>query len=117
MKVVGGIRYSALMLLPCLLTMLSGCGFREVLDDYPVSGVRIVLDWADAAENLPKTMRVIFYPKDTEGRKVEGYLPTAGGEMKVPPGNYAVVVYNYNTESVCIENDESYETIKAYTEQ
>lgn len=114
---VGGIRYSALMLLSCLLTMLSGCGFREVLDDYPVSGVRIVLDWADAVENLPKTMRVIFYPKDTEGRKVEGYLPTAGGEMKVPPGNYAVVVYNYNTESVCIENDESYETIKAYTEQ
>jgi len=44
MKVVGGIRYSALMLLSCLLTMLSGCGFREVLDDYPVSGVRIVLD-------------------------------------------------------------------------
>lgn len=117
MKVVGGIRYSALMLLSCLLTMLSGCGFREVLDDYPVSGVRIVLDWVDVAENLPKTMRVIFYPKDTEGRKVEGYLPTAGGEMKVPPGNYAVVVYNYNTESVCIENDESYETIKAYTEQ
>ena len=73
MKVVGGIRYSALMLLPCLLTMLSGCGFREVLDDYPVSGVRIVLDWVDVAENLPKTMRVIFYPKDTEGRKVEGY--------------------------------------------
>ena len=117
MKVVGGIRYSALMLLPCLLTMRSGCGFREVLDDYPVSGVRIVLDWVDVAENLPKTMRVIFYPKDTEGRKVEGYLPTAGGEMKVPPGNYAVVVYNYNTESVCIENDDSYETIKAYTER
>lgn len=35
--------------------------------------------------------------------------------MKVPPGRYAVVIYNYNTESVLIRGDESYETIEAYT--
>lgn len=35
--------------------------------------------------------------------------------MKVPPGKYAVVVYNFNTESIQIRGDESYETIEAFT--
>ncbi|WP_018665742.1 DUF5119 domain-containing protein [Bacteroides gallinarum] len=117
MNAVKKVGYGLLMFLSCLsAAVLSGCGFREVLDDYPVSGVQIVLDWTDVTEKLPETVRVIFYPKDAEGRKVEGYLPATGGEMRVPPGNYAVVAYNYDTESVCIKDDESYETIRAYTE-
>ena len=35
--------------------------------------------------------------------------------MKVPPGRYSVVAYNYNTEVVRIRGEESYETIEAYT--
>ena len=35
--------------------------------------------------------------------------------MKVPPGKYAVVAYNFNTESIQIRGDESYETIEAFT--
>ena len=114
---VENIRYNVPLPLFCLLIILSGCNFREVLDDYPVSGVQITLDWTGVAENLPETVRVIFYPKDAEGRKVDGYLPAAGGEMKVPPGHYAMIVYNYNTECVCIEGDECYGTIRAYTER
>ena len=117
MNVVENIRYNVPLTLFCLLIILSGCNFREVLDDYPVSGVQITLDWTGVAENLPKTVRVVFYPKDAEGRKVDGYLPAAGGEMKVPPGHYAMIVYNYNTECVCIEGDECYGTIRAYTER
>lgn len=117
MNVVENIRYNVPLPLFCLLIILSGCNFREVLDDYPVSGVQITLDWTGVAENLPETVRVIFYPKDAEGRKVDGYLPAAGGEMKVPPGHYAMIVYNYSTECVCIEGDECYGTIRAYTER
>ena len=105
---VENIRYNVPLPLFCLLIILSGCNFREVLDDYPDSGVQITLDWTGVAENLPETVRVIFYPKDAEGWKVDGYLPAAGGEMKVPPGHYAMIVYNYNTECVCIEGDECY---------
>ena len=49
---------------------------------------------------MPEGMRVIFYPKSEEGRKVESYLSVEGGEVKVPPGRYDMVIYNYNTESV-----------------
>lgn len=81
-----------------LLPMLGSCDFRDMLDDYPVSGVQIKLDWKGVTDKLPQTMRIIFYPKDTQGRKVESYLPAGGGEVKVPPGKYAVVAYNFNTE-------------------
>ena len=67
-------------------------------------------------DKLPEGMRVIFYPKSEEGRKVDSYLSVEGGEVKVPPGRYDMVIYNYNTESVMIRNDEAYETIEAYTD-
>ena len=107
-------RYRFLVLLSSLL-MLTGCSRRDILDDYPVSGVDIKLDWDGVTDQLPEGVRVIFYPKYGDGRKVDKYLSVRGGEMKVPPGRYSVVVYNYNTESIRIRGEESYETIEAYT--
>lgn len=107
-------RYILLVLLSSLL-MLTGCSHRELLDDYPVSGVEISIDWEGVDEGLLEGVRVIFYPKDGEGKKVDRYLSVHGGEMKVPPGRYSVVAYNYNTEVVRIQGEESYETIEAYT--
>lgn len=102
------------MLLPSLL-MWAGCSRREILDDYPVTGIRISLNWVGATDQLPEGVRVIFYPKDAEGRKIDTYLPVKGGEVKVPPGRYSAVVYNYDTEVVQVTDDGSYETILAYT--
>ena len=84
-----------LLLLLGLSVLLAGCEFRDILDDYPVSGVQIKLDWKGVTEQLPEGMRVIFYPKSEEGRKVENYLSIEGGVVKVPPGYYDMVIYNY----------------------
>ena len=46
-------RYIILVLLSSLL-MLTGCSRRDVLDDYPVSGVEILLDWAGVTDELPE---------------------------------------------------------------
>ena len=108
-------RFILLVLLSSLL-VLNGCSRRDILDDYPVSGVEISLDWDGVTDKLPEGIRVIFYPIDGEGKKVDRYLSIRGGEMKVPPGRYSVVAYNYNTESVRFRRDESYETIEAYAE-
>lgn len=98
-----------------LLLMLAGCSYRDILDDYPVSGVEIKLDWQGVTEKLPEGMRVIFYPKDAEGRKIDSYLSAEGGEVKVPPGCYDMVIYNYNTECVVVDGIGAYETIVAHT--
>ncbi len=112
---MGRVKYGLFLLLLCMVASLSGCSFRDMLDNYPVSGVQIKLDWTGVTDKLPETMRVIFYPKDAVGRKVDDYLSSAGGEVEVLPGSYAVVIYNFNTESIQIRGEESYETIEAFT--
>jgi hypothetical protein len=45
-------RYVALVLLSSLLTLV-GCSRREILDDYPVTGINIRLDWEGVTGRLP----------------------------------------------------------------
>lgn len=114
MKMMGDIRYVYLVLLLALPVLLTACSFRDILDDYPVSGIKISFIW-EGVDELPEGMRIIFYPKSEEGRMVDDYLSVEGGEVKVPPGRYDLVIYNYNTECVVVEGTGSYETIKART--
>lgn len=44
-------RYVALVLLSSLLTLV-GCSRREILDDYPVTGINIRLDWEGVTGRL-----------------------------------------------------------------
>lgn len=46
-------RYVALVLLSSLLTLV-GCSRREILDDYPVTGINIRLDWEGVTGRLPE---------------------------------------------------------------
>ena len=107
-------RYAILVLLSSLLTLV-GCSRREILDDYPVTGINIRLNWEGVTDRLPEGVRIIFYPKDGQGRKIDTYLPAKGGEIKVPPGHYSAVIYNYDTEVVQVKDEGSYETIMACT--
>ena len=75
---MGCVRYDWLLLLLWLMASLSGCSFREMLDDYPVSGVDIKLDWDGVTDQLPEGVRVIFYPKNGDGRKVDKFLSVRG---------------------------------------
>lgn len=108
-------RYVWLWLPAVVVMLLSGCSFRDMLDDYPVSGVRIKLNWEGVTDKLPEGMRVIFYPKDAEGRLVDSYMTVQGGEVKVPPGRYDIVMYNYNTECVVVDGTGDYASITAHT--
>lgn len=98
-----------------LLLIVAGCSYRDILDDYPVAGVKITLDWKGVTEKLPEGVRCIFYSNDGAGRRIDNFLSVTGGEMSVPPGHYSVVVYNFDSQSILIKGDESYETIEAYT--
>lgn len=100
-----------------LLLMFAGCHPHELPEGYPLVTVQVGFDWDEKEEagSLPEGMRAIFYPKDADGCKVDVFLPVGGGEVKVPAGRYAVVVFNYDTETVLIRGEEAYETIEAYT--
>ena len=53
--------------------VVTGCSRRDILDDYPVSGVEVRLDWSGVTEKLPEGVRIIFYPKDEKGRNSRKY--------------------------------------------
>lgn len=95
------------------LVMLAGCESRNTLDDTPISTVQIKLDWTDITDKLPEGMRVIFYPKNIDGRKAETYISAMGGEVNVQPGSYSMLIYNFDTECIKVRGEDSYETIEA----
>lgn len=55
-------RYAILVLLSSLLTLV-GCSRREILDDYPVTGINIRLNWEGVTDRLPEGVRIIFSMK------------------------------------------------------
>ena len=70
-----------LLVLLSSLLMLTGCSRRDILDDYPVSGVEISLDWNGVTNKLPEGVRVIFYPKNAEGRSKRRKSKSAAGTL------------------------------------
>lgn len=100
-----------------MLPILAGCHPCELPEGYPFVVVEVGFNWDEKEEpgSLPEGMRVIFYPKDADGCQVDVFLPIGGGEVKLPPGRYSAVVFNYDTETVLIRGEEAYETVEAYT--
>lgn len=72
----------------------------------------------------PEIMRVVLYDA-TDGRVVsERYLRSRGSDSRgnyyygyviAPPGDYRLLVYNFDTRSTVIRNDHIYEGAEAYT--
>ena len=106
-----------IFILVSIQLILVGCTRRDLLDRKPAVTVQVRFDWEGGtqADPLPEGMRVIFYAKDAEGRNTEVFLPVNGGEVKVSPGSYSVVAYNYDTETVLVHEEAFYTTIEAYT--
>lgn len=65
----------------------------------------------------PEVMRVLFYDPNS-GRKVtEDYVPAGGGLINIAPGNYDMLIYNFDTESTLVAADNQKSTILAYTNE
>jgi len=65
----------------------------------------------------PEVMRVVFYNPETGKKVTEDYLSAGGGYISVPPGEYRAIVYNFDTESTLIRNDDNINEIECYTNE
>lgn len=73
---------------------------------------------------IPNTMQVLLCNPTTGNVEVERYLQNCGedergmyidGYVSAPPGNYHMLIYNFNSEYTRFRNDRNFQQIEAYT--
>ena len=67
-------------------------------------------------EKDPSLMRCIFYDSETGGFVTQAFLPPTGGQVSlIPSREYDVLVYNFDTESTWLEDENWFNKIYAST--
>lgn len=67
-------------------------------------------------DKLPSMMRVMFFDNETGRFATQAFLPLTGGIVNLVPNRvYDMLVYNFNTESTIIGNENIYDAIYATT--
>ena len=117
----------------CLLCVLCGvsasCDYKDLCYDHNHwVEVRVVFDWEQGdstaitkslkAPDTPGAgMTVLFYNEDNPGAEPIRYdLPGRdGGTVRMQPGTWRAMAYNYDTETILYRGMESIASLEAYT--
>ncbi|MBO7260058.1 MAG: DUF5119 domain-containing protein [Bacteroidaceae bacterium] len=113
-------RVNTFMAFLMTLILLTSCELRPLsdLNKNLLLRLRINLQILNVTEPPQvEVMRVIFYDPKTNRRFTEDYVPSEGGYISVPPGDYKLIIYNFDTESTLIRNDAQLYQIEAYTNE
>lgn len=113
-------RYSKYITILMTLILLTSCELRPLSDLNKNLLLRLKINLQIQNVDEPPTvevMRVIFYDPNTNRRFTEDYIPSEGGYISVPPGDYKLIVYNFDTESTLIRNDMQLYQMEAYTNE
>ncbi len=102
-----------------LILVLAGCQRRPLTEaDFAVQ-LNITLDKNiinHTVEKDPSLMRCIFYDSDNGAFVTQAFLPPEGGIVNlIPSRTYNVLVYNFDTESTWIKEENWYHNIYAST--
>lgn len=110
------VRYMAVLLI-CILP--SACQRRPLTtaDYMVVVNIEIEKDIVNyTVEKDPSLMRCIFYDSETGDFVTQAFLPPTGGQVSlIPAREYDVLVYNFDTESTWLEEENWYHRIYAST--
>ena len=108
--------YIVVMLL-CILS--ASCQRRPLTtaDYMVVVNIEIEKDIVNyTVEKDPSLMRCIFYDSETGAFVTQAFLPPTGGQVSlIPAREYDILVYNFDTESTWLEEENWYHRIYAST--
>ena len=135
----GALRHRAILLVMGLLAAF-GCERRPLLDPSFTAELQVVID-DEGMHNVtcdiynpkiqpqqtdPEMLRVLFYEPGKDRIAGESYISNVStdsegrhvvsGRVGILPGDYEMVIYNFDTPSTYIRNDYSHPTIEAYTQ-
>lgn len=80
--------YFRFTLLLASLSIMAGCGVRNVPDDYPAGVIRIQLNWEEMSGSIPQGKWLVFYSDD---KPTEPFVQEVDNEIYIdtlPPGRY-----------------------------
>lgn len=104
-----------------VVMLLAGCHRRplEEMDDSLYLKLALDLEVQNHAGPLrtPELMRVVFYDAKTLEFVSDDYVLPEGGYINAIPGDYKMVVYNFDTESTIIRGDRGMTSLEAYTSE
>lgn len=104
---LGGLFLSA-FLASLLVMSLVSCDHKELkIPVNELSQVRVNFDYTDV-EQTPKAMRVLFFPTRSDHSPYKFDIPDSGGYVRLPAGDYQVIAYNVDTETVIENDDDNY---------
>lgn len=100
--------------------LLAACQYKDLIEDnggqerYPVT---LAFDW-QRVDSVPRGMRVVFYPHDTEYNRM-GYtlfdVPDSNSVIYLPKGSYDVITYNNDCHHNIVDSYGNIETATART--
>ncbi len=105
------------MILACLLCLTS-CEYKDLCYDHNHwTAVRVTFDWVNDPDADPQGMTVLFYNEDNSAAEPTRYdLPGRdGGTVRLIPGTWSAMAYNYDTETILYRGMERTATLEAYT--
>jgi hypothetical protein len=111
-------RLASAMLLVSLSLAFTSCDYKDLCyDHHHLVSFRVLFDWSNVPDAQPEGMTVLFYNLDEPGTNPTRFdLPgREGGVVKLAPGHYRAVAYNYDTEAILLRNTEDWNNLTAYT--
>ncbi len=104
----------ALLLLP----VITGCDHKDLCYHHKhMVKLRLEFDWSDCEDpERPDGMCVFFYPEEPglEIRRLD-FLGLEGGEISIAAGNYKMLCFNNDTESVFFRGTDAHHTHEVFT--
>ena len=106
------------MLWTVVLLICVACEHKDLCYHHPHKiDIRVEFDWRNAPDANPEGMCVYFYPEEGGEPRRYDFLGTRGGLITIAGGNYKVMCYNNDSESVQFRNLNSIEQHEGYTRE
>lgn len=113
-------KYSFTTLFVLAILFLSSCCREPLYDDggYLKLQINVVQKiMHEGIVPLPEKMHILFCDTTTHEVMESRFVGPNGGVLYLPSGYYDMLIYNYDTESTIVRNDEELNDIEAYTNE
>lgn len=98
-----------------ILSVVS-CRHKELCLQHPhKTSLRIEFDWKNCPEATPSGMYVYFYPANRPGTCFWRDISRKGALIDIPDGDYNIICYNSDSETLRPTGTENFDTHQAFT--